>query len=375
MIRKGSSVFSISEIYRTKGSKSDPPTVLVIVNSDIRAHIHAVLTQYVSDLEHIEGYAVIVNEAAGGSAFDLKKYITDQYHALSGSNPLAGCVFIGDLPVPWYGNEAYKYPVDLFYMDMNGVWDDTDHDGVIDQCPAQPDPAIWIGRLTAGPLSGDEAVLLNSYFTKNHNYRIGMLNVLDRAMAYVDDDWIPKGDYGLSSAYIDVRVVNDVAVTDASDYKSKLAENYEFLQCAVHSSPTEHTFKNNHAWDGTVTTAEIRNLNPQPVFYCLDACQAACYTENDYIGGWYIFSQGHGLAFIGETKSANSMDGPEEFYTLFGGGLNLGDAFIRWLKTRSDYHKDRTILGDPTLKRGSHYPPADTKPPAPPSGVSVTIIP
>jgi hypothetical protein len=374
MNKKESCVFSISEIYRTKGSKSDPPTVLVIVNSDIRPNIHEALTQYVSDLEHIEGYAVIVNEAAGGSAIDLKKYFVDQYHALSGSNPLAGCVLVGDLPIPWYGNAADKYPIDLFYMDVNGVWDDTDHDGVIDQCPDQPDPAIWIGRLTAGPLNGDEAVLLNNYFTKNHSYRSGMLNVLERAMAYVDDDWIPKGDYGLSSAYANVSVVNDAAVTNASDYKGRLAENYEFIHCAVHSSPTAHTFKINYAWDGSVTAAEISNLNPQPVFYCLDACQAARYTEGDYIGGWYIFAQGHGLAFIGETKNANSMDGPAEFYTLFGGGLNLGDAFITWLRKRSAYHNDRTILGDPTLKRRSYYPRTDTNPPAPPSGVGVTII-
>ena len=347
-------------------------SVLLIVNSGIRTSIDSALTQYISDLKHIEGYAVIVHEASGGSAFDLKQYITEQYHALSRSKPLAGCVLIGDLPVPWYGNAVDKYPIDLFYMDLNGDWDDTDQDGIIDQCPVQPDPVIWIGRLAAGALSGDEAALLNSYFTKNHSYRNGMLNVPNRAMAYVDDDWIPKGDYGLSSAYADVTVIHDVMVTNASDYKSKLTEKYEFLHSAVHSSSSAHTFKNNYVWDGSVTAAEIRNINSQPVFYCIDACQAARYTEADYIGGWYIFSPGLGLAFIGETKNANSMDGPAEFYSLFGGGLCLGDAFITWLRTRSAYHIDRTILGDPTLKRRSHYSPANTAPPAPPSGLRVS---
>jgi hypothetical protein len=346
-------------------------SVLVIVNSVLRPGIDPALTQYVSDLEHIEKYHVIVHESSGGSAFDLKQYIKDQHHRLLRSKPLAGCVMIGDLPVPWYGDTVHKNPIDLFFMDLHGVWTDANQDGIIDQYPSQPDPVIWIGRLTATSLSGNEAALLNGYFAKNHSYRSGRADVPDSAIAYVDDDWAPKGDYGMSSAYADVHVFNDIMTTNATDYKIKLAEKHEFLQCAVHSSSSAHTFKNNHAWNGSVTSAEIRTINPQPVFYCADACQSARYTEPDCIGGWYIFSQGPGLAYIGETQNANSMDGPAQFYSLFGGGLCLGDAFINWLRPRSLYHMDRTILGDPTLKRRSHYPPARPSRPTPPSNLHI----
>ncbi len=342
-------------------------TVLIIVNPDIRAGIQVSLSQYVTDLE-IEGYAVIVDDNEATSPNELKTHILNQYDSVLSSSPLAGCVLIGDLPVPWYGFTT-KYPLDSFYMDLHGDWG-TDNDGEIVSIPDRIIPEIWIGRLIAGPLSGDEVELLNDYFIKNHEYRSGQLNVMDRAMAYVDEDWIPKGDYGLSSAYADVTVVNDVATTDAADYKSKLADSYELIQVAVHSSALTHTFKNNNAWAGSVTNTDILNINLQPVFYCFDACRSARYTENDYIGGCYIFSHGHGLAVIGETQNANSMDGPSEFYSLFGEGLSLGDSFIKWLNNggRAKYHRDRTILGDPTLKRQSAYISAG---PAAPSGLKI----
>ena len=363
------SPFSMAEIYRTSAAAASA-TVLIIVNTTILQGIQAALNQYVSDLEMIEGYAVIVSESMGGSPVDLKARIVAYHTTLSSTScALAGCVLIGDLPVPLFSGGS---PVDLYYMDLNGLWEDTDGDGMFDNHldgTGDIGADIWLGRLTAGPLGGNETVHLNNYFAKNHRYRIGQLNVANRALAYVDDDWIGKGDYGLSSAYADVTTVNDVALTDAEGYKSRLAENYEFVQLAVHSTAFAHSFKQNYAGNAQVANTELLALNPQPVFYCLDACRAVRYTESNYIGGCYLFSPGRGLAVIGETINANSMDGPSEFYSLFGRGLSLGEAFIQWLNTggRPNYHMDRTILGDPSLKRRSHYP----TPPSPPTNLRI----
>jgi len=366
--------FSATEAYRTISVQVDSNTVLILVNSAIRGGIQASLDQYISDLEQIEQYAVIVHEVTGGLPVDLKAHIASQYDLLFYSNPLAGCVLIGKLPVPWCGYTE-KYPIDLYYMDLLNEWNDPDEDGVFDQIPGHPEPVIWIGRLTPDPLPGNEIDLLNNYFTRNHNYRVGDVQVLDRAMAYVDDDWTQKGDYGLSSAYSDVTVVNDKAATDADDYKVALGQEYEFVHVAVHSRATEHNFKANSTWDGSVSFLDILTVNPQSVFYILDACKAARYTEDNYIGGCYIFSGGgRGLVVIGETQNANSMDGPGEFYSFFGTGLSLGESFLKWIKMggRAGYHKDRTILGDPTLKKRTYYSSPGSRVPTPPTGFSVT---
>lgn len=351
-------------------------SVLIIVNSDIKAGIQDSLDQYISDLEEIEGYAVIVYENTKNTPVELRTYIKDKYDSLlSSSNPLAGCVLIGELPVPWRG-PGDRYPLDSFYMDLHGSWG-IDNKGKIVSIPYPIIPEIWIGRLTAGPLNGDEATLLNNYFIKNHKYRTRQWEVVDRAMAYVDNQWIPKGDYGLSSAYgNNVTLINDMTTTDADDYKNKLVEDYELLHVAVHSTAIEHTFKNNdRGLEGVVTYTDILNIKPQPVFYCFDACKVALYTEDNYSGGCYIFSGGRGLAAIGETQNAISMDGPSIFYSFFGGGLSFGESFIKWLNDgRANYHKDRTILGDPTLKRQVYYtyiPPDDETPPAAPVNLKI----
>jgi len=337
-------------------AKNNNSTLLVIVNSSIRPAIQEALDQYEHDVKGIEGHDVIMVDHVSGAPPDLKALILGYYTSLSSSHPLIGCLFVGDLPIPWFGDPANKSPIDMYYMDLQGDWEDTDGDGIFDQLPLDPDPLIWIGRLVASPIDGVETDLLKNYFDIIHRYRIGQLDNTERAMAYVDDDWIPKGDYGLSSAYQNVTVINDVTTTNADDYVNRLNENYEFIHVAVHSTPFCHTFKQDHNWNGSVSNTRILNLNPQPAFYCLDACQSARYTENNYIGGCYIFSRGHGLAVIGETKNANSMEGPNEFYSLFGDGLSLGESFIKWLKNgRVNYHLDRTILGDPTLRRKSHY--------------------
>lgn len=370
----GTEEFSVTESYRTINAQVDSNTVLLLVNSKVKGGIQASLNQYISDLEKIEQYSIIVHEVSGGSPVNLKEYIAVQYNLSSYSNPLVGCVLIGEFPVPWYGYTE-KYPVDLYYMDLQNEWKDTDNDGVFDQLPDHVDPVIWIGRLTPKLSFSNEIDLLNKYFTRNHNYRVGNLQVLDRAMAYVDDDWVPKGDYGIRAAYSDTTIVNDKAATTADNYKAKLSENYEVMHVAVHSTPTAHHFKDNSVWDGSLSFLDIFNSHPQPVFYILDACKAARYTEDNYIGGCYIFSDGgQGLAVIGETQNANSMDGPSDFYSFFGSGLSLGESFLKWIKVggRAGYHKDRTILGDPTLKKKKFYPPPGSTAPTSPVDFRIT---
>lgn len=166
---KGIESYAATEVYRTVSVQVDSQTVLLVVNADIIYGIQTSLDQYISDLEEIEQYAVIVYELAGGTPAGLKAHIATQYDLLTYSNPLAGCVLIGELPVAW-GGYSTQYPIDLYYMDLLNEWHDTNDDGVFDQMPSHPEPVIWIGRLTSGPLPGNEIDLLNKYFRKNHSY-------------------------------------------------------------------------------------------------------------------------------------------------------------------------------------------------------------
>jgi len=335
--------------------------VSVIVNSSLQASIQDSIDQYVLDLEN-EGYSVTVYATSGGTPNDLRAYLQGQL-----SNGLVGCLLVGDLPVPWYEMDddfdGYaQFPIDLFYMDLDGTWTDSDTDGLYDghsEGGGDRYPDIWVGRVTADTLSGNVTALLQNYFEKNHAYRTGGIILNDRALVYVDDDWFSYADtwdanVGLS--YDTRTLVKDGATTNATDYKNRLEDNYEWIQLCAHSSAFSHSFKIGSEWTGgSVSFNDIKSIDPVTLFYNLFACSACRYVENNYIGGWYIFANTYGLATVGSTKTGSMLQF-DEFYTPIGQYKSLGESFKEWFIAVGPYDlNDRqwyygmTLLGDPTL--------------------------
>jgi len=215
--------------------------------------------------------------------------------------------------------------------------------------------------LTASPLYNpnlDEAGLLKNYFAKLHAYRADKLKIRHRALSFVDDDWYTWGSCYLKDAYDSVTTVNDINLTTAANYKLKLTENYEWINICVHSSETNHTFKENNGrrW-GFLDSSDILNINPKTVFYNLFACSSAKYTAPNYIGGQYIFSKTNGLAAVGTTK-LGGMRYFNKFYFHLGDDErnSLGTAYKSWFRSMNlaDFNLKcwfygMTLLGDPTL--------------------------
>jgi PKD repeat protein len=333
------------------------PKVCVIVNSALYGSIQASVDQYASDLG-AEGYAVIVYTASGGTPSDLRTFLQGE---LPGN--LVGCLLVGDLPVPWYemdddfyGKHA-EFPIDLYYMDLDGQWTDADADGKFDDHTdgaGDVGPEIWVGRLTASPLSGDEVTRIQNYFGKNHQYRTGDLNLAHRALAYIYDDWSYYEVSDLDLMYGDnVTVMNEKGMTSAEDYRERLEETHRFVHVMAHSSPWGHSFSS-----GWVSSTEIETIDPRVFFYNLFACSNARYVENNYMGGYYIFAPTYGLAAVGSTKTG-SMLSFGQFYGPLGEGESLGEAYHRWFDYKAQggfslnekqWHYGMTLLGDPTLK-------------------------
>jgi hypothetical protein len=334
--------------------------VALVVNADLAPQIQDVLTTYVSDLQ-AEGYTVNSSTWSGGSPADLKDYL-DRL----GSN-LVGAVLVGDLPVPFYELDVWdheEFPCDLYLMDLDGDWRDSDHDGLFDghyNGSGDVAPEIWVGRICASRLTwGGEVDLTRRYFTKAHNYRTGGLSVPDRALAYVDDDWAWYfGDCDLSLAYSDVTTVDAYNTTVATDYKSRLLQGYEFVHICAHSCCWAHTFMINGGYwgGGTVYNFEIHDLHPHGLFYNLFACSNARFTETDNLGNWYIFVEPYGLAAVGAAKTGSMLEF-QDFYGPLGQGYCFGEANRRWWVSQAsggydDYEKAwyyaNLVLGDPTL--------------------------
>jgi hypothetical protein len=338
----------------------------VVVNADLYPRIAAELEQYQADLVSA-GYSVQVDTMRGMSHSALRNHLT-------GLGQLVGAVLVGELPVAWYEFEGEEFPLDIYFMDLNGTWTDSDGDGLYDGHSGNLALEIWVGRLYARPLTWDDEVrLVRRYLAKNHAYRTGQLTLPDRALAYVDDDWSGFGDCRLSELYPDVTTVNQGNTTRTSDYRVRLTQGYEWIQVCSHSSPWGHTFRADGGYRGTVFNTEVYALRPSAHFYNLFACSGTRYVEENYSAGWDVFHDDWGLAAVGSSKTGSMIGYFNDFYRPMGRDSSIGDAFKAWYNLHGEYsrfwHYGLNIIGDPTLKprgrteaRGAEPRPPGSRP-------------
>jgi hypothetical protein len=334
--------------------------VLVVVNASLYPSVQKPIDDYVRDLAN-EGYFGVVHTVAGGTPRELRTFIMNQ-HAV-------GVLLVGRLPTAWFemDDDFYdahsEFPCDLYYMDRDGTWNDSDGDGRFNEHPSNVEPEIWVGRLWTPTQGGNDAALISNYFARNHRFRTGRFGVSDRALAYVDDDWSGFGDcaFDLMLPASHIEVITDPATTDGDRYKAEINQHRGWAQVCAHSSPGGHSFTI-PAGGEWVPATYLRDTNPpNAYFYNLFACSNARFTDAQYMGGWYIFdkrggSTCNGLAAVGSTKTG-SMLLFENFYGAMAPGRSIGEAYLAWWRALGSSHDlgmrqwyyGLTLLGDPTL--------------------------
>lgn len=337
--------------------------ILVLVNYDIYPAIKASIEQYLKDVA-CEGYFATVFRVKGGTPPELRSLIKSK-------SPVTGALMVGSLPVAWFGfvknddfnNANTEFPCDLYYMDINGTWMDPDNDGKYTENLTGVEPEIWVGRLWTPSANGNDANLLNDYFSRNHNFRKGLFGYSDRALAYVDDDWTGFGNCAFDQMFpaCNIETIKDPLHTDGDRYKAEINQHRAWAQICAHSSPCGHSFKipNGSEW---VANSYLRDVKPpNAYFYNLFACSNARFTQPDYMAGWYIFdkhggAQCNGLAAVGSTKTG-SMLLFENFYGPMGAGKTIGEAYNDWWKAlgtaheslEQKWHYGMVLMGDPTI--------------------------
>ncbi len=146
---------------------------------------------------------------------------------------------------------------------------------------------IWVGRIWTPTANGNDAALINDYFSRNHRFRKGCLGCSDRALSYVDDDWTNFDDcaFDLMFPAANIETIKEPVVTDADRYKAEINQHRAWAQICAHSSPGSHSFKtpNGTEW---VPNTYLRDTNePNAYFYNLFACSNARFTQADYMAG------------------------------------------------------------------------------------------
>ena len=166
LARRGAAPFAARLIRPGGAAAGKGPLALILVETALYTPLKPEIDQYALDLED-DGFTAETYTLSGGTAQDLKNFI------LAHSTNLAGCALVGDLPAAWYELDVWgheEFPSDLYFMDLDGTWSDSDGDGRFDGHAAgsgDEGPEIYLGRIATHMMSGDEVTLLRDYFAKD----------------------------------------------------------------------------------------------------------------------------------------------------------------------------------------------------------------
>ena len=269
----------------------DEPTLSILVDEDLYPEIETSLMQYITDVE-IEGHFIFLETVSGGTPEEIKSWINEQNNLGS-----KGIVLIGDVTAAWAEVSGSVFPCDLFYMDLDGNWEDNDQDGdyeIHTDGEGDMGPELYVGRIYATTLTYDTEVnMVNDYLEKTHAYRMGELTQPWRGLEYVEEDWYDM-DVNLDYVYGDDVVRHDFGYhTTAQDYLNQMDLGQHFVQVCVHSysgghhfgtRPTESaSYAHVYVYSPTSRTAKLLLGSDDGIKIWLNKDNV--YT-NDRYGGW-----------------------------------------------------------------------------------------
>ena len=387
-------------------SITDLSKILVIVNSSLYADRLARegIDRYIQDIHSGYGCEVTLITAEGGQAEDIKSVIHDQYSL----NGLDGAVFIGQLPAAWFevpndhywweGGYGYAdWTCDLFFMDMDGLWEDLDDNGKYDSHTdgqGDIDAEIFVGRIDTSTMSyyATEIDLFHDYLNKDHEYWTGNVRLYRLGLVYTDHDWTQYNTYYFRHLY-GIGNYDDLKWQDSPNnqvQKFDYLNNrlpfafYGFTQVWTHSTYEYHKFHTG----GICYEREVHDQNPMSIGYNIDGCHACDWAAGGgkyFLGGGYIYNGSpSSLVVIGTTKVGGMLEF-DSFYQTLGQNNCIGQAFLDWFNDRlnSDeergyiigWHYGMTTIGDPLIAfleiPGFYQPEEEVKPPLSFSGKRV----
>lgn len=362
-----STIFELNEI---SSKLTTINKVLIIVDATIYIQLKNKIKRYAYDINYAYGCKVIMEQVENGDHKDIKDII------ISNSTDLNGVVFIGDIPAAWFEQESSydkygheEWPCDLYYMDIDGVWEDLDNDEIYDSHSGNVQPEIFIGRISTANMGSliNEKIGLENYLDKNHMFWIGQITINKKyGLSYIEKDW-DDNDYFISDINNIYGSTNSESIIykysdifGSVDYLNRLSDNvYEFIQLACHSSYQKHSFT-----DGKIYANDIINNGAKAIGYNLFCCSACRWTSastsstNGFIAGSYIYNNSNSsLVVVGSTKVGSMLDFAQ-FYTPLGQGMCFGEAHVEWWVNSCgsihypweiSWHYGMTIIGDPLV--------------------------
>jgi len=346
----------------TKGSRGSKAieNIAIMVQKDAYAILRPYLKQYASDVADTFNFKVRIFKGSWPNHLDVRAKLQKIYRVFN----ISGCILVGNIPYASYRAEygAYLFPTDIYYMDLDGTWIDENGDGIFEERIDPDTIEIWVSRIKP-PI--DDVNLIIDFLEKNHKCRTGRLDIPKRALIFQENDgeiWGPRRVDVLRVLYDqdNIMALYRESETTKTNYIDALNFGHEFLFINSHGGPWSQYIEE-PTGSRTFTYMDAKNLEKGCIFYLLFSCEVGRYTANNYLAGWYVFGNSHGLAALASTTVWESID-----HVMFIKKLRsnyVGKAFFEIIKyadilaqtdaivARNLYY-GATIIGDPLLQLG-----------------------
>ncbi len=338
-------------------------SIAIMVQKDDYAILRPYLKQYARDIASAFNFKVRIFRGIWSKPSDVRAHLQKIHRVFN----ISGCILVGNFPHVSYRaiynkDTTFVFPTDMYYMDLDGTWIDENGDSIF-EARVDDTVEIWVGRIKP-PV--DDANLILDFLGKNHEYRMGTLEVPKRAFIFQDNDgeiWGPRRIEVLKALYdhTDILAVYTEEETTKANYINTLNMGHEFLFINAHGNP--YTQGISEPIGGkSFTYIDAKNLEKGCLFYLLFSCRVGRYNINNYLAGWYVFGNSIGLAALASTTAWESID-----HEMFINKLSdhyVGRAFFEIIKyadlmassdpivARNMYY-GATLIGDPLLRLGN----------------------
>jgi parallel beta-helix repeat protein len=354
--------------------------VYVVVAGDIYDAVYDEVYQYKLDVE-ATGYSVVIvrwDDLENGieHATPLRDFLCDAYV----NNRLVGAVFVGSIPhVYWEDDlDGFNWIIDIYFRDLDGVWEDSNSNGVLDQHEGAKRPDIFLGRIRALNISEDinqEIDFTINYFHKNHAFRINdpqhNISTVSKRALYFTYGWTGPAEENLGLIYNSTNRVEVIGWDNTTlEYYMELLDptgaGFESVMVGSHGS-CRHPL-NGGTFGDEQADGYIMDFDPKGIFYDIHGCGPADF-DYDVLCVNYIFAPTYGLASMGTTRTG-TMGAEHQFYLPVSQGFCIGEALNEWNMQCTGGDDCMSLLGDPllTLPNGTwrnqgHIPPDIPLPP------------
>jgi len=357
--------------------------VILLVDDTLSEPLAAEIERLRLDLAG-DGWTVISKEVARDAPpAEVRGLIQNEYR--SDPEQTRAVFLLGHLPVVRSGylnvdgHGARPMPADVFYGEMDGVWTDTNRDGIYDQNTLPSSVELQVGRVDFADLPGagsptpypSELELMKRYLDKDHAFRHATIRPSRRALIG-DATGNAGGQAYAASGYRNFAALvgreNIVTANSEADapaaerWISRLtADDYLWTWAGGAGSDTSIGGVGTHPPYSDVWASDLLELKAKGTFYMMIGSWLVDWSKPDNIMRSALAAPVYGL-------TASWSGRPHHFYHHMGIGETIGYG-IRVSQNNSGVYQNQVqrqlrgihiaLLGDPTLRMHQLAPPRD----------------